>query len=926
MSDVHPGQPQGLAPLDEPGDAELISAVRGGDLDAYGKLFERHVESARRLARQLVSVGDVDDLVSDAFAKVLSVLQRGGGPDLAFRAYLLTSLRRLHVDKLRAGARLTTTDDMAAYDPGVPFEDTAVAGFDNAAAAKAFASLPERWQQVLWHTEVEGQKPAEIAPLLGISANSVSALAYRAREGLRQAFISMHAQEAVEDACATTRANLGAYLRGGISRRDGAKVEDHLGSCRECSAIYLELAEVNNDLGAVLAPLLLGGAGAGYLAAAHVAAVGAAKGGVLFFLGRARDWVLHNPIGRVTAGATGAATAAAVVAAVALAQGGSEPVATRHTPASAPPAPAAPSSPAANKPSKPKPKQTPPPAVPAQVAPILTPPAPTPPPAKTSPVIQTPLAPISMSSAGPVTIDLTKGASDPNGDPLKVVSAKVKKPSHGKVKVDRGSSSSARQIVGRPLTDVVAARRADGGPTSVTYTPDPGWRGSDTITYVLGDGHGGTVAGTVKVKTPNTPPVANTDTASAPASWLGSTPTPIDVLANDTDANGDALTVTKVTAPAHGTAVISGNAAVYTPRVGYTGADSFRYVISDGHGGAATGTVTVKVGNLPDRAPIAHDDATTAAGAWSAPAPVRTDVLANDTDPDGDQLNVVSATGALHGSTAIDRADIVYTPDAGFTGEESIVYTISDGRGLTSSATLNITVGALPDRAPTAKDTSVSTDYQMSTTVDLAKLSSDPDGDRLTYSLGSQAAHGMASVPAGGLATYTPDEGFDGTDSFTYTVDDGRGNTATGTVHVSVKQPASDLTLVNTPAVVSGYEHIKLSADGIPTGRTATFTLHISGITGWHSGATHELKNIEQTHDCTLPDSPSGTLTLTCTVTGNGEITHLDFDVASGWSVDASVAPIGFTDSNSNDNDFQDRATTAAPSSLVDTVLGLVGQ
>ena len=143
MSDVHPSQPNGLAPLDEPGDAELISAVRDGDLDAYGTLFERHVAAARRLARQLVAAGDVDDLVSEAFAKVLAVLQRGGGPDLAFRAYLLTSLRRLHVDRLRAGARLTTTDDLTPYDPGVPFEDTAVAGFDNAAAAKAFASLPE---------------------------------------------------------------------------------------------------------------------------------------------------------------------------------------------------------------------------------------------------------------------------------------------------------------------------------------------------------------------------------------------------------------------------------------------------------------------------------------------------------------------------------------------------------------------------------------------------------------------------------------------------------------------------------------------------------------------------------------------------------------------------------------------------------------
>ncbi len=239
-------------------DAELISAVRGGDLESYGVLFERHVDSARRLARQLVSAADAEDLVSEAFVKVLTVLQRGGGPDVAFRAYLLTAVRRLRVDKLRANAKLHTTDDMEAFDPGVPFQDTAVEGFENAAAAKAFASLPERWQLVLWHTEVEGNKPAEIAPLLGMSANSVSALAYRAREGLRQAFLNQHAGELEDDACRWTHQQLGAYIRDGISRRDATKVEDHLQECRPCAAVYLELSEVNSNLSAILAPLLLG--------------------------------------------------------------------------------------------------------------------------------------------------------------------------------------------------------------------------------------------------------------------------------------------------------------------------------------------------------------------------------------------------------------------------------------------------------------------------------------------------------------------------------------------------------------------------------------------------------------------------------------------------------------------------------------------
>lgn len=292
--------------VETPGDAELISAVRGGDTDAYGLLFERHVGAARRLARQLVSAGDVEDLVSEAFVKVLQVLQRGGGPDVAFRAYLLTAVRRLRVDRLRATSRLHTTDDMEMFDPGVPFRDTAVEGFESATAARAFASLPERWQLVLWHTEVEGQKPADVAVLLGMSANSVSALAYRAREGLRQAYLNEHASELDDASCQWTRTHLGAYIRSGISRRDAGKVEDHLGGCRTCAAIYLELSEVNSNLGAVLAPLLLGSVGAAYVSATTGAA---APVGLLGLLDRAKDLVAaHSQVAAVV----GVTTAVAI--------------------------------------------------------------------------------------------------------------------------------------------------------------------------------------------------------------------------------------------------------------------------------------------------------------------------------------------------------------------------------------------------------------------------------------------------------------------------------------------------------------------------------------------------------------------------------------------------------------------------------------
>jgi RNA polymerase sigma factor (sigma-70 family) len=312
-------------------DAELISSVRGGDVSAYGDLFARHREAATRLARQLVPAPDADDLVSEAFAKVLNVLLAGGGPDVAFRAYLLTAVRRLHIDKVRATARATPTDDLTPYEDPEPFADTVIAGFEGGAAAKAFASLPERWQLVLWHLEVEGQKPADVAPLLGMSANSVSALAYRAREGLRQAYLQMHTGDLVQEDCRWTHDKLGAYVRKGLSRRDVQKVENHLDGCRTCTAMYLELDEVNSSLAALLGPLVLGAAASGYLTAAGTGA--AATTGVLAVLDRAKDFVLAN--GQAFA-AVGAAAGVAGVTTVAVVLASSGP----HAPSASPPRPA----------------------------------------------------------------------------------------------------------------------------------------------------------------------------------------------------------------------------------------------------------------------------------------------------------------------------------------------------------------------------------------------------------------------------------------------------------------------------------------------------------------------------------------------------------------------------------------------------------
>jgi len=291
----------------EASDAELISQVRAGDIDAYGMLYDRHRDAAQRLARQLTTSVEADDLVSESFAKVLPIIQGGGGPDVSFRAYLLTCVRRVHIDRVRAGGRTQPTDDMEPFDPGTPFEDPALDDFERAATARAFASLPERWQLVLWHTEVEGDKPADIAPLLGMTANSVAALAYRAREGLRQAYLRSHLADTADDSCRWVTERLGGFVRGGLSRRDHARVEEHLEDCRKCTVVYLELVEVNANLRVLLAPLLLGSAAAGYLTAAGHTGLAAA----------APWWLRGRKVLRGHQGAAAAAVAAVAVTAIA---------------------------------------------------------------------------------------------------------------------------------------------------------------------------------------------------------------------------------------------------------------------------------------------------------------------------------------------------------------------------------------------------------------------------------------------------------------------------------------------------------------------------------------------------------------------------------------------------------------------------------
>lgn len=385
------------ADLSGKSDAELIAEVRDGKIASYGPLYERHSGAAHNLARQLArSSSEADDFVSEAFAKVLDTLRGGKGPDTAFRAYLLTALRHTAYDKTRKDKRVDLNEDMS--DAGgavgealtVPFSDTAVAGLERSLAAKAFARLPERWQAVLWHTEIEQQSPAEVAPLLGLTANGVSALAYRAREGLRQAYLQVHLVENSAERCRASAEKLGAWTRDGLSKRERTQVENHLDECEKCRALAAELADINGGLRGIIAPIVLGGAALGYLATVGAGKAGAATAAATAAAassgsGAAAGAAASGP--RQFAGVAGSSAAIVAAVAVALTAGGGTQeipaAASVPPPAAAPAAPVVPVPPAVPPqppPAQPQPEPPPPPpAQPsAEVPPPANPPAPTP--------------------------------------------------------------------------------------------------------------------------------------------------------------------------------------------------------------------------------------------------------------------------------------------------------------------------------------------------------------------------------------------------------------------------------------------------------------------------------------------------------------------------------------------------------------------
>ncbi|WP_194420211.1 sigma-70 family RNA polymerase sigma factor [Microbacterium abyssi] len=239
-------------------DADLILRARSGAGTAFAELWRRHHPSGIAAARSITSSIDPDELVQESFTRIHQAILKGSGPNGSFRAHLFTSIRNTAAAWGRPSRDAVTEELETVVDPGSA-ERVSDDALDPGLTARAFRSLPARWQEVLWYTEVERMQSAAAAPLLGIRSAAVSQLAFQAREGLREAWLQAQLRGVASDSeCHWVIGHLGAHSRGNLSTRDLKRADRHFEDCARCAVIADGAKDVAGRLAAVLLPLVLG--------------------------------------------------------------------------------------------------------------------------------------------------------------------------------------------------------------------------------------------------------------------------------------------------------------------------------------------------------------------------------------------------------------------------------------------------------------------------------------------------------------------------------------------------------------------------------------------------------------------------------------------------------------------------------------------
>ncbi len=406
---------------------------------------------------------------------------------------------------------------------------------------------------------------------------------------------------------------------------------------------------------------------------------------------------------------------------------------------------------------------------------------------------------ISDGKGGTTTSTITIGVAPVNDVPVSSnlnLATPEDTPVSGQVSTsDLEGDNLGFSVSGNPANGSVVINATTG---SFTYTPNANYNGSDSFVVTISDGKGGSTTSTITIGvTPvNDLPVSSNQNLSTPED------TPINGQVTATDVDGDTRAYTVSGQPANGTVVlnVATGSFTYTPNANYNGSDSFVVTISDGKGGTTTSTITIGVTPAND-APVANNLNLET----SEDTPVSGQVSASD--PEGDSLSFSVSGKPTNGTVVLDPATgtFVYSPNANYNGSDSFVVTISDGKGGTTTSTVNIGVSPVND-GPVALDDTATTNEDTAVVIGVRGNDTDADGDSLTVTGVTQGANGSVVIDAlTGNPIYTPNAGFSGSDTFTYTVDDDHGGTATATVTVTVNAVNhAPVTVAETITVAEG--------------------------------------------------------------------------------------------------------------------------
>ncbi len=364
-----------------------------------------------------------------------------------------------------------------------------------------------------------------------------------------------------------------------------------------------------------------------------------------------------------------------------------------------------------------------------------------------------------------------------------------------------------------PLTAAVVTEPANGTLTfnadgTFTYTHDGSETVADSFTYRANDGtvDSNVATVTITVNPVNDAPVAVADSYSVDEGAILAITADQGVLANDTDAENDALTATVLTAPANGTLTLNADGSfTYTHDGSETTEDSFTYTANDGNEDSEPATVSITINPVND-APIVNNDAYQVnEGATLEATSEQLSVLNNDSDADGDTLTATLVTQPAHGTLTLNAdGTFTYVHDGSEEDSDSFTYNANDGT--TDGETIGtVTISIVPvNDAPVAVAASYTVDEggTLDVTADQGVLANDTDaeGTTLTASLVDQPVNGTLVLNSDGSFTYVHDGSETTSDSFTYTASDGETESEAVTVTLTIN-PVNDVPV----ATIDGY-------------------------------------------------------------------------------------------------------------------------